>query len=73
MWGDMIPKRGHPDFPAKISNDPLGLLANESDHMFMMVLCPYTGLDWREFPNILFTLDEPPYARDNISVLFKLI
>jgi hypothetical protein len=73
MWGKMIPKRGQLEFLARISTDALGLLASEDDHMFVMVLCPYVGLDWRGCTNILFTLDEPPDARGNISVLFKLI
>jgi hypothetical protein len=57
----------------RISPDALGLLASEADHMFIMVSCPYTGLDWRGCLNILFTPDEPPDDRGNISVLFKLI
>jgi hypothetical protein len=57
----------------KISPDALGLLANEADHMFVMVSCPYVGLDWRGCMNILFTPDETLDDRGNISVLFKLI
>jgi hypothetical protein len=66
-------QEGPAKFPTRISTDALGLLASEVDHMFMMVSCPYAGLDWRGCPNILFTPDEPPDARGNISVLFKLI
>jgi hypothetical protein len=73
MWGEMMPKRGQSEFPARISTNALGLLASEVNHMFVMVSCPYAGLDWRGCPNILFTSDEPPDARGNISVLFKLI
>jgi hypothetical protein len=29
MWGEMMPKRGQPEFPARISTDALGLLASE--------------------------------------------
>jgi hypothetical protein len=73
MWGKMIPKRGQPYFPAGIAPDALGLLGSAADHMFFMVLCPYVGLDWRGCPIFLFTIDEPPDDRGNISVLFKLI
>ena len=73
MWGEMMPKRGHPEFLGRISTDALGLLASELNHMIMMVLCPYTGLDWRGCMNILFTPNEPPDARGNISVFLKLI
>jgi hypothetical protein len=73
MWGGMTPKRGQSDFLARISTDALELLANEDDHMFMMVSCPYASLKWRVCSNILFTPNEPPDARGNISVLFKLI
>jgi hypothetical protein len=61
------------EFPARIAPDALGLLGSATDHMFVMVLCPYAGLDWRGCLNILFTIDEPPDDRGNISVLFKLI
>jgi hypothetical protein len=73
MWGEMIPKRGQPEFSTRISPDALGLLGSEVDHIFIMVSCPYMDLDWRGCRNILFTLDEPPDDRGNISVLFKLI
>jgi hypothetical protein len=73
MWGEMIPKRGQPVFLTRISTDALELLASEVDHMFVMVSCPYTRLDWRGCMNILFTPDEPLDARGNVSVLFKLI
>ena len=46
MWGEMMLKRGMFEYPARISSDALELLANVDDHMFMMVPCPYTGLDW---------------------------
>jgi len=68
-----MPKRGRPKFLARISPDSLGLLGSEVDHMFIMVLCHYMGLDWRGCSNILFTPDEPPNDIGNISVLFKLI
>ena len=60
MSDDMMPKRGMPDFPARISRDVIDLLSNEADHVFMMVLCPYAGMDWRGCLNTLFILDEPP-------------
>jgi hypothetical protein len=69
MWGGMTSKRGQPEFPTKSFLYALGLLGSATDHMFVMVECPYAGLYCRGFPNILFTLDD----RGNISVLFKLI
>ena len=66
----MMLKRGQSDFPARISTDALELLANADDHLFVIALCPYADLDWRRCTNILFTQDEPPDARCNISVFF---
>ena len=45
MRGDMMPKRGISKYLAKISIDALELLASVDDHMFMIVSCPYAGLD----------------------------
>jgi hypothetical protein len=59
MWGNMNPKRGMPDFPARISREALDLLSSEEDHVFLMVSCPYTLMDWRGCLNILFIVDEP--------------
>ena len=74
MWGQMMPKRGETMFPAKISHDALDLLASVDElHPFIMVPCPYAGLDWRGCANILFTNDEPLDDRGNIIVLFKFI
>ena len=74
MWGQMMPKRGDTFFPARISHDSLDLLASVGGlHRFIMVPCPYVGLDWRGFPNTLFTPDEMPYDRGNIIVLFIFI
>jgi hypothetical protein len=56
MWGDMIPKRGQVESPAKIAPNALGLLGNVVDHMFVIVLCLYAGLDWRGCLNILLTI-----------------
>ena len=66
----MMPKRGEAVFPARISNDALELLASVDEHPFIMVPCPYAGLDWRACANILFIADEPPDDRGNITVLF---
>ena len=66
-------KRGKTVFPTRISHDALELLASVDDHPFVMVPCPYAGLDWRGCANILFTDDEPPNDRGNITVLFKFI
>lgn len=73
MWGKVMPKRGQPEYLARISTEALGLLASEANHMFVLVLCPYAGMDWRQCPNILFTPDEPTNDRGNISIFFKLI
>ena len=73
MWGQMMPKREETLFPTRISNDALGLLASVFEHPFIMVPCPYAGLDWRGCANILFTDDEPLDDRANITVLFKFI
>ena len=74
MWGQMMPKRGETEFSARISHDALELLASVDElHPFIMVPCPYAGLDWQGFPNILFTDDELPDDRGNITVLFKFI
>ena len=40
MSGEMMPKRGLSEYPARISSDALELLASEDDNMFVMVLCP---------------------------------
>ena len=59
---------------ARISHDALELLASvDKLYPFIMVPCPYAGLDWRGCANILFTDDEPPNDRGNITVLFKFI
>ena len=73
MWGQMMPMREESLFPARISNDALELLASVDEHPLIMVPCPYAGLDWRGCANILFTTDELPDDRGNITVLFKFI
>jgi hypothetical protein len=69
-WGDIIPQRGQAEFSVRIVPDALGLLGSVADHMFIMVSCPYMGLDWQGYLNILFTANEPPDDRGNISVFF---
>ena len=69
----MMPKREESLFLARILDDALELLASVDEHPFIMVPCPYAGLDWRGCANILFTDDEPPDDRGNITVLFKFI
>ena len=66
-------KRGESEFSARISHDVLELLANVDENPFVMVPCPYTGLDWQGCANIIFIDDEPPDDRGNITVLFKFI
>ena len=61
-------------FLARISHDALDLLASVDElNPFIMVPCPYAGLDWLGCANILFIADEPPDDRGNITVLFKFI
>ena len=46
MWGKMMPKRSETVFPMRISHDALELLASANElHPFIMVPCPYAGLD----------------------------
>jgi hypothetical protein len=66
MLGNMMPKRGMPDFPSRISREALDLLSSEADHVFVIVLFPYARMDWRGCLNILFTMDEPLDDRGNI-------
>ena len=73
MWGQMMPKRGNTEFFTRISQDALDFLASVDENPFVMVPCPYAGLDWRGCANILFTADELPDDRGNITVLFKFI
>ena len=74
MWGQMMPKRGKTVFPVRILHDALELLASVDElHSFIMVLCPYTGLDWQGCANILFTDDELRDDRGIITLLFKFI
>ena len=73
MWGQMMPKRGEFDFSARISHDALELLANVDDHAYVLVPCPYVGLDWRGCANFLFIDDELLDDRGNINILFKFI
>ena len=68
-----MPKRGLPQYLTKIFAEALVLLASEDDHAFVTLAFPYAGIDWRQCPNILFTMAEPPDDRGNISVFFKLI
>lgn len=49
------------------------LLASEFDHVFILLLFPYVGIDQKQCPNIVFTLVMPPDDIGNISVSFKLI
>ena len=58
MWGQMMPKRGETEFSVRLSHDALELLSSVNEHSFIIVPCPYAGLDWRGCPNILFTVDE---------------
>ena len=74
MWGQMMPKRGETVFIARISHDALKLLASVDEiYPFIMVPCPYAGLDWRGCAKILFIDDETLDDRGNITILYKFI
>jgi hypothetical protein len=66
MWGEMIPNSGMHDFLASILTKELDLLSSEGDHISVMFLHPYVGIDWRGYLNILFTMNEPPDDRGKI-------
>ena len=69
-----MPKRGETMFLARISHDTLDLLASVDElHPFIMVPCPYVGLEWRGCANILFIDDELPDDKGNINVFFTFI
>ena len=68
-----MPKSEETLFPARIPDDALELLASVDENPFILVPCPYAGLDWRWCASILFTTDESPDDRGNITVLFKFI
>ena len=68
-----MPKRGETEFFVSISHDELEFLANVDKHPFVMVPCPYAGLDWQRCANILFIDDELQDDRGNIIFLFKFI
>ena len=40
------PERGETLFPTRISDDALELLDSVDEIPFIMVPCPYAGLDW---------------------------
>ena len=73
MWGKMMPKRGGPEFPTRITLDVLYMLSSEDSHALNMVPYPYVGMDWRGFPEIFFIADEPSDDRGNINAMFKLL
>jgi hypothetical protein len=66
IWGEMILKRGMPNFPTGTSRQALHLLSSEEDHFFMMASCPYKRMDWQGCLNILFIEDETPDDRGKI-------
>ena len=68
-----MPKREESLFPVRISDVTLEFLASVDENPFIIAPCPYVGLDWRGCANILFTADELPDDRGNITVLFKFI
>ena len=49
------------------------MLSNKEYHALDLVPYPYTDMDWRAFPNIFSTEDEPLDERGNINIMFKLI
>lgn len=46
MWGVKMPKRGQSESLTRIYDEIVQLLGNADDHIFVMVPCPYVGLDW---------------------------
>lgn len=72
MWGQMIPERGLSEYPTKIFTKALVLLASEDDSAHFVLEFPYVGIDWRQFPNILFIVTNPLNDRGHISVFLKL-
>ena len=65
-----MPKRGDTEFFSRISQDALELLASVDEQPFIMVPYPYASVDWRGCANILFTSDQLPDYRGNITVLY---
>jgi hypothetical protein len=46
------------------------LLSSKDDNVLDIVEYPYTRIDWRGCPNILVTIEEPPYERVNNIIMF---
>ena len=47
MWGEMMPKRGLPEYSTKMATEALVLLVSEDDHAFVALEFSYIGVDWR--------------------------
>lgn len=69
----MMPKRGELDFYMRILQDALDFLASVDQRPFVLVPYPYAHLDWKECAKIVFTDDEPPDDRSNITIFLKFI
>ena len=68
MWGKLFSKRGPPKWPCILVNREIcDFLAKEDNIILDLV---YVGMDWRGFPNILFTIVEPLDERGNIIIMF---
>ena len=53
MWGKLIPKRGHYEFPiTPVGKEVFYLLSNEDDLVLNIIEYLYAGIDWRACLNI---------------------
>jgi hypothetical protein len=69
--GKLIPKRGQYKFLiSPVGREVCDLLASEDNPVLNIAEYPYTRMDWRGCPNILFTTTQPTYERGNIIVMF---
>jgi hypothetical protein len=60
MWGKFLPKRG-PLYWSRtlVEREVCDFFVGEDNIFIDVVQYPYMGMDWRRFPNILFTTIEP--------------
>jgi hypothetical protein len=71
MWGYLLFKRGQYKFPiCSVGREVSDLLARKDNLVLNIADYSYMGMDWTGCPNIRFTIEEPPYERGNIIVMF---
>jgi hypothetical protein len=71
MWGELFPKRGQLEWPCTPANrEACDFLFEEDNIVLDIVQYSYTEMDWRGFPNIIFTTFEPPNQKGNIIIMF---